>query len=65
MKAEILNGLGVLARRAGNQFSRLHLWLYGVSGTLDAMADSAGYWDRHSACICRVVDDPQCAVHAD
>lgn len=49
MKAEILNTLGVLARRTGDQFSRLHLWLYGVSGTLDAMADSAGYWDRHDA----------------
>jgi hypothetical protein len=49
MKAEILNWLGVLARRTGDQFSRLHLWLYGVSGTLDGMADCAGYWDRHDA----------------
>lgn len=48
MKAELLNAAGVLARRLGDQFSRLHLWLYGVSGTLDGMADSAGYWDRHT-----------------
>ncbi len=49
MKAELLNTAGVLARRLGDGFSRLHLWLYGISGTLDAMADSAGYWDRHDA----------------
>lgn len=47
MKAEVLNTAGILARLLGNQFSRVHLWLYGVSGMLDAMADSAGYWDRH------------------
>lgn len=49
MRAEILNALGVAARRVGDRFSQLHLWLYGLSGTLDAMADSAGYWDRHDA----------------
>ncbi len=47
MRAELLNAAGIVARRIGDQFSRLHLWLYGVSGTLDAMADSAGYWGRH------------------
>lgn len=49
MRAELFNAAGVAARWLGDQFSRLHLWLYGVSGTLDGMADSAGYWDRHPA----------------
>lgn len=49
MRAEVFNALGVLARRLGDACSRLHLWLYGLSGTLDGRADSAGYWDRHPA----------------
>lgn len=49
MKAELFNAAGIAARWLGDQFARLHLWLYGVSGTLDGMADNAGYWDRHDA----------------
>lgn len=49
MKAELFNAAGIAARWLGDQFSRLHLWLYGISGSLDGMADNAGYWARHDA----------------
>lgn len=49
MLAELWNLIARSSWIAGTWLRRAGLELCGLSGWFDAKADSAGYWDRHTA----------------